>query len=94
LGYYQYHVLRDYPLAKATFARVRKMLPGSSEVREALASVARREGNWNESIAFWEQALALDPRNTELLSQAAFAYTMLRQFPAALKLYDRALDCI
>jgi tetratricopeptide (TPR) repeat protein len=92
LGYYQYHVLRDYGLAKTTFSRVRKMLPGSSEVLEALASVTRREGNWNESIAYWEEALVLDPRNTELLSQAAFPYTMLRQFPAALKLYDRALD--
>jgi tetratricopeptide (TPR) repeat protein len=69
-------------------------LPGSSDVLVALAAVTRREGNWNESIAFWEQALALDPRNTELLSQAAFAYTMLRQFTAALKLYDRALDIL
>jgi TolB-like protein/Flp pilus assembly protein TadD len=94
LGYYQYHVLRDYGLAKTTFSRVRKMLPGSSEVLEALASVTRREGNWNESIAYWEEALVLDPRNTELLSQAAFTYTMLRQFPAALKLYDRALDIL
>jgi TolB-like protein/Tfp pilus assembly protein PilF len=94
LGYYQYHVLRDYGLAKTTFSRVSKMLHGSSDVLEALAAVTRREGNWNESIAFWEQALALDPRNTELLSQAAFAYTMLRQFAAALKLYDRALDIL
>jgi tetratricopeptide (TPR) repeat protein len=28
----------------------------------------------------------------ELLGNAAWTYTMLRQFPAALKLYDRALD--
>ena len=32
LGYYQYWVLRDYELAKTTFGRVSKMLPGSSEV--------------------------------------------------------------
>ena len=36
LGYYQYWVLRDYGLAKTTFKRVSKMLPGSSEVLEAL----------------------------------------------------------
>ena len=34
----------------------------------------------------------MDPRNGELLTEAAFTYEMLRQFPAALKLYDRALD--
>ena len=92
LGYYQYWVLRDYGAAKTTFDRVSKMLPGSSEVPKALGSVARREGHWDQSIAYFEQALALDPRNVELLSDAAWTYAMLRQFPAALKLYDRALD--
>src|SRR6266513_5033239 len=68
------------------------MLPGSSEVPTALARVARREGHWHQSIAYFEQALVLDPRNVELLTNAAWTYAMLRQFPAALKLYDRALD--
>jgi TolB-like protein/class 3 adenylate cyclase/Tfp pilus assembly protein PilF len=92
LGYYQYWVLRDYGPAKITFGRVNKMLPGSSEVPMALALIARRQGNWDQSIAYFEQALALDPRNVELLCDAAWTYSMLRQFPAALKLYDRALD--
>jgi serine/threonine-protein kinase len=92
LGYYQYWVLLDYALAKATFARVSKMLPGSSEAPKALGYIARREGQWDQSIAYFEQALALDPRNVELLPQAAGTYTMLRKFPAALKLYDLRLD--
>ena len=92
LGYYQYWVLRDYGPAKTTFERVSKMLPGSSEVPMALGRIARREGHWDQSIAYFEQALALDPRNVELLIDAAGTYGMLRQFPAALKLYDRALD--
>jgi TolB-like protein/cytochrome c-type biogenesis protein CcmH/NrfG len=92
LGYYQYWVLRDYGLAKTAFGRVSKMLPGSSEVREALGRVTRREGNWDESIAYFEQGLVLDPRNVELLIDAAETYSSVRQFPAALKLYDRALD--
>jgi TolB-like protein/Tfp pilus assembly protein PilF len=92
LGYYQYLVLRDYGLAKSTFALVSKMLPGSSEVPKALGLIARREGNWDESIAYLEQALALDPRNMELLMPAANTYTWLRKFPAALKFYDRGLD--
>jgi TolB-like protein/class 3 adenylate cyclase/cytochrome c-type biogenesis protein CcmH/NrfG len=92
LGYYQYWVLRDYGPAKTTFERVSKMLPGNSEVPRALGLIARREGNWDQSIAYYEQALVLDPRNIELLMDAAWTYTMLREFPAALKLYDRALD--
>jgi tetratricopeptide (TPR) repeat protein len=94
LGYYQYLVLRDYEMAKKTFKEVNKLLPSSSEVPRALGSIARREGHWDESIAYLEQGLALDPRNSELLSDTAFTYTAVRQFPAALKLYDRALDII
>jgi TolB-like protein/class 3 adenylate cyclase/Tfp pilus assembly protein PilF len=92
LGYYQYRVLRDYGPAKATFERVSQMLPGSSEVPYALAVITRRKGQWDQSVAYWERALALDPSNMELLMLAAETYDMLRQFPAALRLYDRALD--
>jgi TolB-like protein/Tfp pilus assembly protein PilF len=94
LGYYQYLVLRDYELAKTTFGRVRKILPGSSDVLEALARIARREGHWDESIAYFEQALVLDPRDVELLEDAALTYATLRQFPTAVKLYDRMLDIL
>src|SRR5256884_2387085 len=88
LGYYQYWVLLDYDSAKTTFGRVSKMLPGNSEVPTALGLIARRGGHWDQSIAYFEQALALDPRSVELLTQAAETYSMVRQFPAALKLYD------
>src|SRR5262245_55136724 len=92
LGYYQFWVLRDYPSAKTTFQRVSEMLPSSSEVPMALGLISRREGNWDQSITYYEQALALDPRNQLLLMRASVPYTELRQFPAALKLYDRVLD--
>jgi TolB-like protein/Tfp pilus assembly protein PilF len=94
LGYYQYWVLGDYRLAKATFLLVNKLLPGSSEVAWALSAVNRRIGKWDESLAWVEQALAQDPRNGELITTAVWTYEMLRQFPKALKLYDRAMDIV
>jgi len=94
LGYYQYWVLRDYGAAKTTFGRVGKLVPGSSEVLRALALIARREGHLDQSPAYFEQALAVDPRNADLLIAMAETYVMLRQFPAALKLYDRVLDIV
>jgi TolB-like protein/Tfp pilus assembly protein PilF len=93
-AYHQYRILRDYGLAKATFGRARELLPGSSDVPGALAAIARRQGHWDESVAYCEQTLALDPRNPEWLAQAADTYAMLRQFPAALKKYDRVLDIV
>jgi len=93
-GYYQYWVLHDYGLAKATFGRVSKMLPGNSEVLYALGAIARSEGHWDESIGYWERGLALNPRNTALLTEVAFTYAALRQFPKAENLYDRALTIL
>ncbi len=92
LGCYQYWVLDDYGPAKTTFGRVSKMLPGNSEVAAALGRVARAEGHWDQSIDYFEKALALDPLNAELLAETAWYYGMLGQFPTALKLYDQALD--
>jgi TolB-like protein/Tfp pilus assembly protein PilF len=92
LGYYQYWVLRDYGSAKTTFGRVSKLLPGNSEVPHALGSITRREGHWDRSVVYFERALTLDPRDVNVLMDAADTYAMLRQFPAALKLYDRVLD--
>ena len=92
LGYYQYWVLRDYGFAKDTFEHLRKILPGSNDILYALGLVTRRQGKWDESIGYLERCLALDPRNAEVLSNTAWTYAMLRKFPAALKLYDRALE--
>jgi serine/threonine-protein kinase len=92
LGYYQYWVLRNYGDAKTTFERVSKMLPSSADVPKALAYIARRQGNWDQCIAYLQQALLLAPREVELLIDTASTYGFRRQFPAALKLYDRALE--
>jgi serine/threonine protein kinase/Tfp pilus assembly protein PilF len=94
LGYYQYWVLGDYGLAKTTLKEVSKLLPGNSEIAAALGHVTQDGGHVDESIAYFEQGLALDPRNMDLLVGAAETYAGLRQFPVAIKLYDRALDVI
>src|SRR5262249_50027264 len=52
------------------------------------------EGHWDERAACWERGLALNQRNTALVTEDAFTYAALRQFPAAEKLYDRALDIV
>ena len=94
LRYYQYYVLGDYSFAKATFRLINKLSPSNSEVAGALSAVNRRLGEWNESLAWVERGLALDPRNGELMTTAAWTYQMLRQFPTALKLYERALEIV
>jgi len=92
LALYQYFELHDYDAARTTFLRVGKMLPGSSEIPAALGQIAHRHGNWDKAVTYYNQALVLDPRNVELLTEAADNFDDLRRFDDALKLYDRALD--
>jgi TolB-like protein/cytochrome c-type biogenesis protein CcmH/NrfG len=92
LAYYENDELRDYEHARETFLRVAKLLPGNSEVPASLATIARREEQWDKVTGYSEQALALDPRNPELLLRVAFNYGDQRQFETALSLLDRALQ--
>jgi len=68
------------------------MLPSNSQVAAALGGIAAAEGHWDQSIAYFEKALVLDPLNAELHADTAWCYGTLRQFSTALKLYDQALD--
>jgi len=86
--------LGDYGLAKTTFKELSKLLPSNSEIPAALGDITQDGGDVDEGIAYFEQGVALDPRNTDVLVEAAETYAGLRQFPVALKLYDRALAVI
>ena len=70
-----------------------KCYPAAARYECTLGLAARNEGHWDQSIAYFEQALALDPRNVQIPHSKQHGPTLgLRQFPAALKLYDRVLD--
>src|SRR5205085_3504823 len=92
LAFYQNYELREYQHARETFLRVAKLLPGNSEIPASLASIARREGQWDKVTDYSEQALVLDPRNPELLVRVAFNYGDQRQFEIARSFLDRALQ--
>ena len=87
------YVIMELPKPRS-IASVKCYQTAAAKYLEALGQITRREGHWDESIAYFEQALALDPRNVELLTAAAGTYSMVRQFPAARKLYDRVLDIV
>ena len=91
-AYYYYFVERDYDRARQIFEQIRLRSPNNSEAPRALALIARRQGRWDESLARFHEAIDLDPRNLKALMWISDTYVALRQFPAALKFIDRALD--
>jgi TolB-like protein/class 3 adenylate cyclase/Tfp pilus assembly protein PilF len=91
-GYYHYACLKDYDTAMRYFERAHQLLPNSSRIPESLAYVARRQGQWDRSEAYFNEAERLDPRNVNLISQHALSYNALRRFPEALRKLDQVLD--
>jgi serine/threonine-protein kinase len=58
----------------------------------AIGAIQRRQGKWAESTANLEKAVSLNPNDTWPLQNLAFNYQMLRNFDAANKTIDRALQ--
>src|SRR2546426_844151 len=90
-GYYHYACLKDYATAVRYFEQARPLLPNSSRIPESLAYVTRRQGQWDRSETYFNEAERLDPRNAFLLSQHAQSYQCLRRFPEALRKFDQVL---
>ena len=88
-GYYHYACLKDYKNAVRYFEQARQFLPNISQIPESLAYVTRRQGQWDRSEMYFNEAERLDPRNTSLLNQRAFSYICLRRFPEALRKFDQ-----
>jgi TolB-like protein/Tfp pilus assembly protein PilF len=94
MGYYHYHGLKDYDTAERYFEQARQFLPNSSRIPESLAYLTRRQGQWDRSESYFNEAERLDPRNVVLLSQHAFSYIELRRFPEALRKLDQVLNIV
>jgi tetratricopeptide (TPR) repeat protein len=91
-GYYHYACLKDYDTAVRYLEQARQFLPNNSGIPESLAYVARRQGRWDRSESYFNEAERLDPRNVHILSQHARSYIDLRRFPEALRKLDQVLD--
>jgi TolB-like protein/Flp pilus assembly protein TadD len=91
-AFYQYWVVRDFDGARRSFERLRAKLPNSADIPEALGMIIRRLGKWDESQARIDDALALSPRDRVLWFQAAAMRQARRDFSAALRCYDQALN--
>ena len=91
-GQYHYACIKDYDTAVRYFEQARQLMPNNSKVPESLAYVTRRQGEWDRSEAYFNEAERLDPRNVSLLAQHALSYIHLRHFPEALRKLDQVLD--
>jgi TolB-like protein/Flp pilus assembly protein TadD len=92
LGFSYYYGDRDYERALAEFEIAKHGLPNEAQAYLAIGAIQRRQGKWDESNANLEKAAALDPKNASILVNLASSYGALRNFEAAEKTLDRAIE--
>ena len=90
LGFSYYYGDRDYERALAEFEIAKRDLPNEAQAYMAIGAIKRRQGKWAESIANFEKAAVLDPKNVSILVNLASSYMAVRNFEAAEKTLDRA----
>src|SRR5215475_6997329 len=91
-GYYHYSCLKDYDTALRYFEQAHQLLPNSSRIQEFLAYVTRRQGQWDQSDAYFNEVERLDPRNVHVFTQHSLSYVCLRRFPEAIRKLDEVLN--
>jgi tetratricopeptide (TPR) repeat protein len=89
---YAYKGFRNYDQARAELKLARATLPNSAVVNIYTAAIDRRQNRWTESIQNSERAVSLDPRNFRYFEETGFTYQILRRFPEAAHMYERALS--
>ncbi len=92
LGFSYYYGDNNYDAALKEFEIAQRGLPNESEVYLAIGAIQRRQGKWAESTENLEKAASLNPKDTWPLQNLALNYEMLRNFDAANKTVDRALQ--
>jgi len=92
LGFSHYYGDNNYEAALKEFEIAKRGLPNEPEVYLAIGAIQRRQGKWAESTANLEKAARLNPKDTWPLHNLALNYQMQRDFDAANKTVDRALQ--
>src|SRR4029077_3164546 len=92
LGFSYYYGDNNYEAALKEFEIAQRGLPNESDAYLAIGAIQRRQGKWAESSANLEKAASLNPKDTWPLQNLALNYQMLRNFDAANRTVDRALQ--
>jgi TolB-like protein/class 3 adenylate cyclase len=91
-GTHLYQAFRDYKGALSELEAARTGLPNDPRIPELTGYILRRQGKHEEGLRALEWAVALDPRNSLILSQLAISYDYLRRCPEEKAALQRVLE--
>jgi TolB-like protein/Tfp pilus assembly protein PilF len=91
MGLYHYWGHRDYDRALAEFAITGRSQPNNADLAEAIGLVQRRQGKWQDALASLKRSAELDPLSYTNLSDLGQTYFLIRDYPQAERVLDRAI---
>jgi TolB-like protein len=91
-GLYEERVLADYDSARRTFESLHSRWPNNADVAEALGGIALVQGDRKNGRNYLNTAIGLNPRDLVLRREAAYVRMGDRDFAAALRVIDEALE--
>ena len=90
-GVYYYHGFRDYERARTEFELASKSMPNEPDLYLLLAAISRRQARWDNALQNFRQAVELDPRNSQILTEVGVTCAGLRRYNEARNYLGRAL---
>jgi tetratricopeptide (TPR) repeat protein len=92
LANYFFSVEGDLPSTLKELAIAETNAPNNGEIFWIRGAAYRQQGRWREAIANYQRAEDLDPRNSEIAVLSARNDRLVRDWPAAKKALNRALE--
>ncbi|MGH8481517.1 MAG: adenylate/guanylate cyclase domain-containing protein [Nevskiaceae bacterium] len=86
---FHYHGSRNYEAALGELEIARRLAPGNASVHFWIAPIYRRQARWDEALASFDRATALDPLNTQYLSEHGGTLQMMRRYDEAGRMFER-----
>jgi TolB-like protein/Flp pilus assembly protein TadD len=91
-GFYEERVLADYDSARRTYETLHSRWPNNVDITEALGGIALVQGDRKSGRSYLDAAIGLNPRDLVLRREAAYVRMGDRDFAAALRVIDQALE--
>ena len=86
-----YYGYLDYDRARAELAIALRTMPNNARIFELTGYIDRRQARWNDALRNLERAVALDPRNNDILFGTGFTYLCARDYKRAREIANRGL---
>jgi tetratricopeptide (TPR) repeat protein len=91
MGTYHNYIEREYDKALASFNSAKSEVASNADLSQAIGIVKMRQGEWQEALSLFEEAIRIDPLTDRRYYYLANCLGMIRDYESADNYINRAL---